>query len=62
MQKFVTKLNSLHLEWYFPKVSIQITGKKTANAEFTSQDFKIYEMCMNLQHTKVLRDANRIKW
>lgn len=36
--------------------------EKTANAEFTSQDFKIYEMCMNLQHTKVLRDANRIKW
>lgn len=51
MQKFVTKLNSLHLEWYFLKVSIHITGKKAANAEFTSQDFKIYEMCMNLQHT-----------
>lgn len=32
--------------------------KKTANTEFTSQDFKIYEMCMNLQHTKVLRDAS----
>lgn len=25
--------------------------EKTFNAEFTSQDFKIYEMCINLQHT-----------